>query len=152
MLPPTSQRVEQSTAEHINEKIRRQTEQSIAYFAEHPEDIDRRLQELDQEWDTERVLETTASGFSLLGLTFGVIRGRKWYALPLVVNGFLLQHALQGWCPPVEVIRRLGVRTAREIDTERQALKILRGDLQRLTQATEQGRPSPRQVAELVRQ
>jgi hypothetical protein len=48
--------------------------------------------------------------------------------LPVVVAGFLLQHALQGWCPPLPVLRRLGVRTADEINQERYALKALRGD------------------------
>jgi hypothetical protein len=35
---------------------------------------------------------------------------------------FLLQHGLQGWCPPLPVLRRLGVRTQREIDAEKYAL------------------------------
>jgi hypothetical protein len=35
----------------------------------------------------------------------------------------------QGWCPPLTVFRRLGVRTRREIDLERYAIKALRGDL-----------------------
>ena len=39
-----------------------------------------------------------------------------------------LQHAVQGWCPPLAVWRRLGVRTQSEIDEERYALKALRGD------------------------
>jgi hypothetical protein len=39
-----------------------------------------------------------------------------------VVGTFLLQHALQGWCPPVPILRRLGYRTAREIFEERLAL------------------------------
>jgi len=44
------------------------------------------------------------------------------------VTAFLLQHAVQGWCPPLPVLRRLGFRTAREIEVERNALKALRGD------------------------
>ncbi len=36
--------------------------------------------------------------------------------------------AVQEWCPPVPVFRRLGVRTCQEIDEEKYALKILRGD------------------------
>ena len=65
-----------------------------------------------------------------LGVLLGATRGRKWFVLPLVVSGFLLQHALQGWCPPVPVLRRLGVRTRLEIERERYALKILRGDFE----------------------
>ena len=53
---------------------------------------------------------------------------RRFYLLPAAVAGFLLQHAVQGWCPPVPVFRRLGFRTAAEIDEERYALKALRGD------------------------
>jgi hypothetical protein len=41
---------------------------------------------------------------------------------------FLVQHAVQGWCPPLVVLRRRGVRTRREIEEERYALKALRGD------------------------
>ncbi len=51
---------------------------------------------------------------------------------PAAVAGFLFQHAVQGWCPPVPLFRRLGFRTAREIDHERYALKALRGDFRRL--------------------
>ena len=53
---------------------------------------------------------------------------KRWLVLPGLVGAFLFQHALQGWCPPVPVLRRLGYRTAREIETERVALKALRGD------------------------
>lgn len=41
----------------------------------------------------------------------------------------MVQHALQDWCSPLPVLRRLGVRTAREIVEERFALK-LRGDFE----------------------
>jgi hypothetical protein len=49
-------------------------------------------------------------------------------ALPVVVLGFLLQHAVQGWCPPIALFRRIGIRTRREIDAEKHALRVLRGD------------------------
>ncbi|MGZ9034440.1 MAG: hypothetical protein ACXW25_08545 [Rhodospirillales bacterium] len=79
-------------------------------------------------WDIERALEANAAGVSLLGLMLAITVDRKWLALPAAVAGFLMQHALQGWCPPIELFRRLGVRTAREIARERYALKALRGD------------------------
>jgi hypothetical protein len=69
-----------------------------------------------------------APSFTLLGICLGVTVRRRWLLLPIVVQSFLLQHALQGWCPPVPVLRRLGVRTADEINQERYALKALRGD------------------------
>ena len=42
-----------------------------------------------------------------------------------IVGGCLLQHALQGWCSPVELFRRTGVRTNSEINYEKEALKNL---------------------------
>lgn len=134
MIPSTVERVPLHTAEHINERIRRQTDERVANCAAAgPEAIDRRLAELDQEWDIERILETNAATVSLIGLTLGATVKRKWFLLPAVVAGFLLQHAVQGWCPPVPLFRRLGFRTQSEIDDERFALKLLRGDFRNLS-------------------
>jgi hypothetical protein len=105
---------------------------NIAFFSQHPEQIGRRLRELDEEWDIERALETSSSTLSLLGLVAGITRHRMWLLLPLAVQSFFLQHALQGWCPPIGLFRRLGFRTEHEIDEERYALKLLRGDFQNL--------------------
>jgi hypothetical protein len=68
-------------------------------------------------------------------LVLSVARGRKWLLLTLVVQGFFMQHALQGWCPPLPVLRRLGFRTQYEIERERYALKALRGDFKDVEQA-----------------
>ena len=43
-------------------------------------------------------------------------------------SSFFSLHAIQGWCPPVPVLRRLGIRTREEIERERYALKALAGD------------------------
>ena len=93
---------------------------------------DRRLAELDREWDIECILEANAATASLIGLTLGATVDRRWFLFPAVVAGFWLQHAVQGWCPPVPVFRRLGIRTQTEIDYERYGLKVLRGDFQGL--------------------
>jgi hypothetical protein len=78
----------------------------------------------------ERTLETNASGLALVGVALGAFVNKRFLALPALITGFLLQHALQGWCPPVPYFRRRGVRTATEIERERYALKALRGDFQ----------------------
>jgi hypothetical protein len=67
------------------------------------------------------------AAIAFAGTVLGIAVNRRWLAVPLLVGGFLFQHALQGWCPPVPVLRRLGFRTAREIDIERVALKTVRG-------------------------
>ena len=81
-----------------------------------------------EEWDTERLLQTNFAIFSSLGAVLTARVHRRWAWLALGVPAFMVQHALQGWCPPLAVLRRMGVRTAREIDEERFALKSLRGD------------------------
>jgi len=143
MLPKTTSRVPEHTSDKINEKIRRETERNIVYYAgAGPDVLEKRLEELDREWDIERILEMNASMLALLGLTLGATVSRRWFILPAVVTGFLLQHALQGWCPPVPVLRRAGIRTAAEIDHERYALKALRGDFQNLPPVEEASRKS----------
>lgn len=121
-------RVPHHTAEHVNERIRRMTEASIRHYAHHPERIDERLRQLDAEWDIERTLETNAAALAFTGTVLGLLGGRRWLLLSAAVTGFLFQHGVQGWCPPVPIFRRLGVRTQQEIEAERYVLKALRGD------------------------
>lgn len=130
MIASSVRRVSGHTADAVNARIRREAEIRVAYFAAHPEQIDARLQELDEEWDIERALQTGSSALSLTGLTLGALGSRKWLLLPLAVQSFFMQHALQGWCPPLPMLRRLGFRTQYEIEQERYALKALRGDFQ----------------------
>ncbi|MBK5959795.1 hypothetical protein CCR97_16520 [Rhodoplanes elegans] len=116
------------TDAEINAAIDRQIERNVLFYAEHPDEIALRLRALDAEWDIERALQANAAALGLAGSLLALTRGGGWLAVPAVVGGFLLQHATQGWCPPLPVMRRMGFRTAREIDVERNALKALRGD------------------------
>lgn len=129
MSSATTQRVRDNTDASVNARIDRRTLANVArYAALGPDAVDARLEELDREWDIERALEANAAGVALLGLALGATRSRKWFLLPGAVAGFLLMHAIEGWCPPLPLLRRLGFRTQREIDDERTALKALRGD------------------------
>jgi hypothetical protein len=136
MISSTVSRVPDNTAAQINRDIDRRTQDSLARYAEaDATQIEERLRELDREWDIERVLEANASSAVLAGLALGATVDRRWFAVPAIVAGFLLQHAIQGWCPPLPLLRRLGFRTASEIDYERYALKAIRGDFRRLPKA-----------------
>jgi hypothetical protein len=86
------------------------------------------LDELKDEWDIERVLEANAASVVLAGVVLGATVDRRFFALSGLVGLFLLQHAIQGWCPPLPFFRRRGVRTQSEIERERYALKAIRGD------------------------
>jgi len=132
IFPDTATRVADHTPPSFNDAIRAETDRSILHHLDYPEDIDRRLAELDAEWDIERVLEANAATVSLVGLGLAATVDRRFMALPMAVAGFLLQHAVQGWCPPLPLFRYLGFRTADEINRERMALKALRGDFEDL--------------------
>lgn len=132
-LPPETDRVRLHTPPEINKRIDADIDWTIQrYNGASPEEITQRLDELDREWDIERALETNAASAALLSLVLSRLHSRKWMWLTAGVAGFLMQHALQGWCPPVSVFRRLGVRTQGEIDREKYSLKVLRGDFKAL--------------------
>lgn len=111
----------------------------VRHFAVHPDAIPRRLRELAEEWDIERAIEANASALAFAGVVLGATHDSRWLILPALVTAFLFQHAVQGWCPPVPVLRRMGFRTAHEIEQERTALKALRGDFGRV--AAERDKP-----------
>jgi hypothetical protein len=124
MISTPAERVSSNTAPTVNAWIANNTEQKMREVAAAgPRAIQRRLRELDEEWDIERYVETLAPSLTLLGLTLGITRDRRWLLVPFVIQSFFLQHALQGWCPPIPVLRRLGVRTMQEIESERCSLK-----------------------------
>lgn len=128
-LPATARRVEHSSDERLNEAIRARTDAEVVRLeSASEEEIAERLHELDDEWDVERLLQVNASTLVMLGVLLGAKVDRRFLLLPAAVFTFFGQHALQGWCPPIPIFRRLGVRTNREIARERYALKALRGD------------------------
>lgn len=128
-LPATARRVESNTDTRLNEQIRARTDAELVRLeSASDQEVADRLRELDEEWDVERLLQVNASVLVMLGVLLGAKVDRRFLALPAAVFTFFGQHALQGWCPPIPVFRRLGVRTHREIARERYALKAMRGD------------------------
>lgn len=131
-IPPTTERVFLHTDPDQNENIRRKTlKKLIASDGCSKKILAQRISKLGSEWDTERVLEANAAAMALIGTYLGFRRNKSWFLIPGVVGFFLLQHALQGWCPPLPLIRKLGFRTANEIHNEKMVLKIMRGDIPR---------------------
>jgi hypothetical protein len=127
-LPATATRVAERTDPDVNCMLRDRADAEISRLENAaPEEFHRRLVELDEEWDVERILQFNFSLASATGVMLG-LRDPRWLLLPAAVYSFFLQHALHGWCPPLPVFRRLGFRTMREIEWERFALKVLRGD------------------------
>ena len=122
-------RVREHTAEPVNSQVDHEAFQCVRSLDNAGRGtITRHIDRLDREWDIERVLQTNASILALSGIVLGAAVNRKFLVLPGAVLSFFLQHAVQGWCPPVPVFRRMGIRTRQEINREKYALKALRGD------------------------
>ena len=117
-----------------NQRIDAQTQECLQRYASADrEAISRHIDTLNREWDVERYLQLNAGLVSLSGVLLGGLANRRFLLLPVAVFGFFFQHATQGWCPPLPVFRRMGIRTRREINKEKYALKALRGDFGNLS-------------------
>lgn len=117
-------------------RLDRERLERICRFATAPDQEARdHLYRLDTTWDIERRLEANAAGIMLISTVLAATHSKRWLILSAVVPSFLLQHAIQGWCPPIEVFRRLGARSRNEIDAERTAIKALRGHFVDLPEA-----------------
>jgi hypothetical protein len=127
-------RVREHTPATVNRRIdlmtRARADEAIAQGGSA---VSRRLEELDREWDIDRALITNfavAGGAALLtGLTryatspLLLPKRKGWLYFFGAQLGFLLLHGTVGWCPPLPLMRRLGVRTQREIESERLMLR-----------------------------
>lgn len=122
-------RVRANTPPEINEAIDREIAAIVRFYAGKTRyEISKRIEELNNEWDIGRHVETRAGIISMIGLILGLNKNKKWLVLPLIATTFLLQYSILGWAPPVYFLRKFGVRTKQEIDVEKYALKALRGD------------------------
>lgn len=137
------------TPDGVNRKIDARVEKCVQAMAEQMDRpaISEYLRKLEHEWDLNRVVTVAASAVSVLGLVLAAKDGRGWKVVSGVAAGLLLQHGLFGFGPLSELVRALGVRTRKEIDLEKFALKALRGDFERIPH---EGGPLARANAALV--
>lgn len=125
-IPNSIERVRKNTNYKDNLKIVNDILNNINHYKDKdPEIIKGRINEIALEWDIERILEANASILMLVGLIFGICINKRWFILSALSGTFLLQHSIQGWCPPVTPLRKLGVKTPYEICAEVIALKVL---------------------------
>lgn len=129
-------RVRRYTSPEAQAKIDSRMHQTILGCSEEgQETIAQRIAKVEREWTVDRALMAAGAGSVLLGLLLGKAWHRAWLALPALAGAVLIQHATQGWCPPLPFFRRLGFRTAKEIALEKHALKALRGDYRTVPEA-----------------
>jgi hypothetical protein len=134
----TEDRVRANTSWETNLKIDNKTRENIRKYSPGSENkTTERIRKLNTKWDMERTLELNMSTLAITGLALTVFVDKRWAILSGVVLGFFVQHAIQGWCPPLPLLRALKVRTRTEIDEEKFALKALRGDFNNVNSAEE---------------
>ena len=128
-----SDRVRDHSGQASNRRIAARTSARVEHVITRGRDaVIRRLAELDHEWDVDRALMVNFAIAGGAAYATGLYRyaerpwfGRRrkgWLYFFSAQLGFLLLHGTLGWCPPLPVFRRLGVRTKTEIEAERQAL------------------------------
>lgn len=108
--------------------IEERLEASLTYYAAHPREISARLKELDKEWNVERLLGLNVATLAGFGTLMSLYKGKQWLALPAGASGLLMQQTLKGSSTLANWFRQMGFRTAAEINEERYALKLIRGD------------------------
>ena len=126
--------VKNATPSSINADIEAKMWNRVALLADADYgQITRRINQLEKEWDVERYLGVNMGIVALSGIFMTKRTGNiKWLTLPSAVLGFFMQHSIQGWCPPLPFLRMLGIRTRKEIEQEKYALKFIRGDFNRV--------------------
>ena len=133
-------RVKEATPSSINQKIENDTWNRVGrYTNKSSPEISARINELNKEWDIERYLGVNMSTLALTGLAVAALtKNKHWNILPAVVLAFFFQHSVQGWCPPLPILRHFKKRTSKEIEEEKYALKLMRGDFDDVTSAAHQ--------------
>jgi hypothetical protein len=139
-MPPDSDRARRHTASFVLRRIDDDTLDHLMEVENHPETAARRLEALDREWDIDRTLEAEAAAMGLLGLALGTFVRPALLAIPATVGAAVFLFGTRGIYPLLPIFRRLGIRTAREIERERYAVKALRGDFAALPASPSSGR------------
>jgi hypothetical protein len=117
-------RVRAMTPNYVNERIEREMEGELQHLkGQGKEAIQRRVVELEYEWNIDQALMANFAVVALAGVMAGALHSKKWLWAPAVQLGFLFLHASKGWCPPSALFRRLGFRSQKEIEAQRHILK-----------------------------
>jgi hypothetical protein len=132
-------RARRHTARTVLRRIDDDTLDHLMEVGQKPETASRRLEALDREWDIDRTIEAEAATMGLVGLALGAFVRPAFLAMPATVGAAVFLFGTRGLYPLLPIFRRLGIRTAREIERERYAIKALRGDFDNMAQDRQPG-------------
>lgn len=100
------------------------------------EGLTERIRSLEEEWDMEKFVTVSMAGMGLFGLVMGFFGSRVWRVLTWISLPMLFLYGQEKWRPSEGMLKSLGLRSRREIDEEKYALKALRGDFQQVDSAS----------------
>lgn len=130
----SSDRARRHTARSVLRRIDNDTLDHLMEVGQKPETASRRLEALDREWELDRTVEAEAAAMGLIGLALGAFVRPAFLAMPATVGAAVFLFGTRGIYPLLPIFRRLGIRTSREIERERYAIKALRGDFDAMPQ------------------
>jgi hypothetical protein len=108
-------------------------EQRLACIADAgPQAIEDRLAELEGEWSAGRATKVLIGVLLIAGFALTALLNPWWLILPAVGGLFLLQYCFSRTSWLGKMFQAIGFRTSSEIDQEKMALKVLRGDFRSL--------------------
>ena len=110
-----------------------------------------RLKALEDEPDLETVATLGLAGMGVLALVFGMLGSRLWRLLAWAVLPLIFAHARGRLAGPGEFLKTLGLRSRKEIEEEKYALKALRGDFRDMGGFRPDGTPDPASALDAVR-
>jgi hypothetical protein len=146
-------RVRRYTSPAMLEQIEKQIEENVRFYAAQPPHIiAERIDELKREWSIERYLQVNIATAGFLTAFLALTSHRKWAVLTCTALSFFLYHGVRGFDPPIPLLRRMGVRTRKEIDRELFALKAVRGDFRDAPESPrlEENRPPISEILQAV--
>jgi hypothetical protein len=122
-------RIKEHSADIVNSRIEEETELRVRDLARlENDDLNVAVTKLEHEWDVDRALMAFFAAATSTALLLALKKNKKFFRLLGVQLTFMLNYAVNGWCPPLALFRRLCFRSQKEIDSELYALKTLRGD------------------------
>ena len=87
-----------------------------------------RLHRLESEIDQEQALQFGTAAVGFVGAILSLTVSSAFVLLPAFAVATLGQYLVQGWCPLLALLARLGLRSSAEIDGERYALAVSLGE------------------------
>lgn len=123
------ERVEAATITGVNSEAIEEIEDRVKCYAlRSREDVERRIYELDREWDVEKFIGMKTAFLAIAGTLLGVMKDKRWLILPGISLPYLLYSSVVKRNPLTPLLINFGIRSKKEIELERYAMKAIRGD------------------------